>query len=442
MAKATENDTIYALSTGVGKAAIAIVRVSGPQAAGILRKLCPDFEAAERRAVLTRILAGSGEVLDRGIVLKFVGPRSFTGEDMIEFQVTGGRAIVAGLIRTLATFSETRPADAGEFARRAFENGKLDLVEVEGLTSIVEAETQAQRVHAMRMATGELSSRCEDVRNMLLKATAGLEAALDFSDVEDASDLSIFQALPWVEQAHSVLEEMLKHSGVSERLRDGMTIVIAGPPNVGKSTLLNHLAQRDVAIVSPIPGTTRDSLEFTAEIAGYPVTFVDTAGIRETSDPIEALGIAHTHKRAVFADLILWLTDSDGAPPGPEFADKPILSVRTKADIAGDNPTGNEAISISAKTGFGVDLLISKTAEFAEEYFSGAGSVSLGNERQRAAVRDALSALKKILDDSSRPEELIAEELRQAAHAMGRLTGRIGVEEVLGEIFSRLCVGK
>jgi tRNA modification GTPase len=442
MSKATQGDTIYAPSTGVGKAAIAIVRVSGSGSASILRQLCPRIKISERRAVVTPILDANGKVLDRGVVLNFCGPRSFTGEDMIEFQVTGSRAIIQGLLRALADFPFARPAEPGEFARRAFENGKLDLVEVEGLASVIEAETRAQLDHAWRMAAGELSGRCEDVRELLLRATADLEAALDFSDIEDAANLSVVQILPLVRQAHDSLAVLLQHSGVSERLREGMTVVIAGPPNVGKSTLLNHLAKREVALVSSIPGTTRDSLEIVAEIAGYPITFVDTAGIRETTDPIEALGIARSRNWSSRANLVLWLSDNDDSPPEQEISETLVLPVRTKADRPGGSAPTNESISISALTGRGIDELLRRIGNFASNYFAGAGSVALGNERQRAAARDAQSALQEILLWPGRPEELVAEDLRQAAHAMGRLTGRIGVEEVLGQIFSRLCVGK
>ena len=435
-------DTIYALATGFGKAAVAIIRISGQRSADILAHVCPQAVFPERRAVFTAIRDLSGAILDRGLVLRFPAPRSFTGEDMVEFQITGSRAVVAEVMEMLSSFPRTRPADAGEFARRAFKNGKLDLVEVEGLASVVEAETRAQLDHAMRMADGELSQRSEEVRGLLLRAMAVLESAIDFSDVEDAANFSIAQILPWVKQAHEMLADLMKNSTLSERLREGMTVVIAGPPNVGKSTLLNYLAKRDVAIVSPLPGTTRDSLEVAAVVAGYPVTFVDTAGIRETNDPIEALGIAHSRKWSKRADVILWLSDGHYAPLPEEFADRSILEVRTKADIVEQGFLTPGAIAISAKSGRGIDELILKVAEFAKEYFAGVGHVAFGTERQLRAARDAHSALRQILLEPARAEELIAESLRQAVHAMSRLTGRIEVEEVLGEIFSRLCVGK
>ena len=434
-------DTIYALSTGFGRAAIAIVRVSGPRANDILSLVCPEGVFPERRAVFTAIRDSSGQALDRGVVLRFPEPRSFTGEDMVEFQVTGSRAVISGLTALLSSCPGTRPADPGEFARRAFENGKLDLVEVEGLASVVEAETRAQLDHAMRMANGELSQRSEEVRRLLLRAMADLESALDFSDVEDAADFSLKQVLICIEQARDGLVELMANSTVSERLRTGMTVVIAGPPNVGKSTLLNFLAKRVVAIVSPLPGTTRDSLEVAAEVAGYPVTFVDTAGIRETNDPIEALGVALSHNWIRRANLILWLSDRDYAPPPDEFRDRIVFQIRTKADLY-DYSSSSTGIGISTKSGHGIDELILNVADVAREYFMGVGHLALGTERQHAAARDARSALEEILRNPARSEELIAEDLRRAVHAMSRLTGRIEVEEVLSEIFSRLCVGK
>ena len=306
----------------------------------------------------------------------------------------------------------------------------------------MDAETEAQLRHAAAMASGALSRRLESARALLLRATSDVESLLDFSDVEDAADVSLDALFPTVEKARAVLNEMLRHSAVSERLREGMTIVIAGAPNVGKSTLLNHLASRDVAIVSPIPGTTRDSLEVAAEIAGYPVTFIDTAGIRETADPIEAQGISRALARGANADLILWLFDGENSEPAPDDFRKPLQKVKTKIDLTGDQPVEPDVIGISAQSGVGVDLLVAKIAEFAREHFNGAGNMALGTERQRSAARDAVAALDRILCEPQIPPEMIAEELRFASYALGRVTGRIGVEEVLGEIFSRFCIGK
>lgn len=435
-------DTIYALSTGAGKSAIAIVRVSGPQCSLILQRVCPGANFKDREARLSLLRDHEQNLLDRAIVVRFFGPGSFTGEDMVEFQVTGSRAVLSALLHNLALCPDTRPADAGEFAKRAFENGKLDLVEVEGLASVVAAETNAQLRHAMAMASGSLSRRSEDVRALVLRAIVYVEALLDFSDIEDAGQFSLDQVFALIGEAKSVLTEMLDHSRVAERLRDGMVVVIAGSPNVGKSTLLNYLAKRDIAIVSSIPGTTRDSLEVGTEILGFPVTFIDTAGIRETVDVLELQGIARSVERSQNADLVLWLFDEEGAKHPPEGLTRPLQRVQTKADLGAVHSLESDAIAISTKSGMGVDELISSIGGFAEKHFEGAGSVIFGTERQRSAVRGALSGLRRMIEEPGMPVELIAEDLRDTARYLSRLTGRIEVEEVLTEIFSRLCVGK
>jgi tRNA modification GTPase len=360
---------------------------------------------------------------------------------MIEFQVTGSRAVLSGLIRSLGAFEKTRPADAGEFARRAFENGKLDLVEVEGLAAVIDAETSIQLRHALAMTSGQLSQQCENVRSLLIRALADVESLLDFSDIEDVTALSMTHVLSTVEKASSVLGNMIDDSDVSERVRDGLTVVIAGPANVGKSTLFNRLAKREIAIVSPLAGTTRDSLEVALEISGYPVTFIDTAGIREASDPIEVEGIARARRRTANADLALWLFDGN-SPSSSLDSERPIIRVRTKVDLPNAEIDNSETIPISALTGFGIDRLIDKIEEFAKFYFAGAGAAVFGTERQRRAVRDVCSSLRRVLDDPHRGVETIAEDLRFAVYGLSRLTGRIEIEEVLGEIFSRLCVGK
>lgn len=435
-------DTIYAVSTGFGKSAVAIIRVSGSQCAAILQRLSPNVALEDRKATLLTLRDESQLVIDRALAIRFIGPRSYTGEEMVEFQVTGGRAVVTATLRAIARSPQTRPAEAGEFAQRAFANGKLDLVEIEGLASVLEAETEAQLRHATAMASGVLSRRIETARTLLLAATSDTESMLDFSDGEDAASVNLSAVLSAVEKTKAVLDEILRHAAVSERLREGMTVVIAGAPNVGKSTLLNQLASRDIAIVSPTPGTTRDSLEAATEIAGFPITFVDTAGIRETSDPLEAQGISRTFARSANADLILWLFDEPTSEPVSQNIDKPVLKVRTKIDLASDQQTEIGTIEISAKTGIGVDRLVETIAEFAREHFSGAGRLALGTERQQSASREAAAALDRVISEPLLPVEVIAEELRFAARALGRVTGRIGVEEVLGEIFSRFCVGK
>jgi tRNA modification GTPase len=435
-------DTIYAVASGVGKSAVAIVRVSGPACGEILDRICPGTAFPARQAVIASLRESAGTLIDRALVIRFVGPASFTGEDVVEFQVTGSRAVVAELMRSLGTFVHVRPAEAGEFARRAFENGKLDLVEVEGLAALVAAETKAQMRFAQNMAFGVVSERYEKARTALVRAMSDVTSMLDFSDVEDADSLSLAGIYESIRLAKSILAAMVERSELAERLREGMIVALAGPPNVGKSTLLNSLARREVALVSPIPGTTRDSLEVFADLGGFPVVIVDTAGIRETSDPLEAQGIARTFRKISDADLVLWLADDGTCEPSDECAGRPIIMVRTKLDKSGVDAPKTGEIGISALTGFGIDRLVREIRAVAEDYFSQAGSIVAGTERQRLAINSAVSALSAAESHDGSTLELMAEELQHAAVCLGRLTGRIGVEEVLDDVFSRLCVGK
>lgn len=434
-------DTIYALSTAVGKAAIAIIRVSGHATDAILEKVCKRVNFVDRRPTLARLFDSKGDVVDTALVIRFESPRTFTGEHMIEFHVTGGRAVVSSLLHTLGSCPGTRPAHAGEFARRAFENGKLDLTQVEGIAAAVEADTRAQLRHATTLMSGHLGRESERIRRALLTAKAQLETTIDFSDVEEAHDVTMDQILAPVNVAASALEEWLQGSRVSERLRHGMTVAIAGLPNVGKSTLLNFLARKDISIVSPLPGTTRDALEFSADVGGFPITFIDTAGLRDSSDPIEAEGISRAKERCANADLVLWLSVDGNLSRPPDSTNWPILEVQSKSDLAtrGDRPT---RLSVSAKTGEGISDLLDRIQRMAADHFRGAGSVCMATERQQYAAREALSYLRQIISEPDRQAEFIADDLRLAINALGRISGQIGVEEVLGEIFSRLCVGK
>src|SRR6185437_8162825 len=386
----------------------------------------------------------SHEPLDRALVTRFRAPRSFTGEEMAEIGATGGRAVVAALVRALALIPGLRLAEPGEFAWRAFMNGKIDLSEVEGLADLVEAETEAQRRQAQRIAGGALGRECEAIRACLLDAMAAVETQIDFSDVEDSSEFTLCTVKDAARAAIARIDRALSTADAAARLRDGFTVVIAGPPNAGKSTLMNALAGRDVAIVSAIPGTTRDLIEVFLDLRGYPVILVDTAGIRESGDPIEREGVARARRRAEAADLTLWLNDgSGGEAPG---LSSPILTVRTKIDLAAGSPQGTAAtpggLAISAKTGAGVDRLLDVIAELAEERMASSEPALLTLERHRRAFLDARDALDAALAPQATEPELIAEDLRRAAGAMDRVVGRIGVEEVLGEIFARLCVGK
>jgi tRNA modification GTPase len=442
----SSRDTIFAPASGGGRAAIAVIRLSGPACARALEAIAPGAHFPDRVATLRALKdPRDGEHLDRALVVRFLAPRSFTGEEMAELHVTGGRAVVAGIVGALARIPGLRPAEPGEFAWRAFDNGKLDLSEVEGLADLVEAETAAQRRQAQRIADGALSRESEAIRAKLIEAMAVLEAQIDFSDVEDADALSLDAARGLAAEAARRVRSALAGAEAGARLREGFNVVIAGPPNVGKSTLMNALARRDVSIVSAIPGTTRDLVEVALDLRGLPVTLVDTAGIRETDDPIEREGVARARRRAEEADLTLWLSDGAATTEPPPLGDGRRIVVLTKADRqssdgAGAAPPG--AMRISALTGAGLSQLLDAVADLAEERMVGPAPALITLERHRAAFADALGALDRALDPAQLELELMAEDLRLAARALERIAGRIDVEEVLGDIFSRLCVGK
>ena len=338
---ANDHDTIFAPASGAGRAAIAVLRLSGPRCSDALQAIAPGAEFPDRRAVLRTLRhPRSREPLDRALITRFHAPRSFTGEEMAEISVTGGRAVTSAVVRALAFVPGLRPAEPGEFAWRAFMNGKIDLSEVEGIADLVEAETEAQRRQAQNIAGGALSRACGAIRTSLLEAMAAVETQIDFTDVEDASDFTLESVRSAASAAIERIDRALATADSAQRLRDGFTVVIAGPPNVGKSTLINALAGRDVAITSPIPGTTRDLIEVFLDLRGYPVILVDTAGIRDAHDPIEQEGVARARRKARGADLTLWLSDGeDGAPPS---VGSPSLGVRTKIDLLGHStPTEN-----------------------------------------------------------------------------------------------------
>jgi tRNA modification GTPase len=439
---ANDHDTIFALASGAGRAAIAVLRLSGPGCSQALKTLAPGAEFPDRRAVLRTLRhPQSQEPLDRALITRFQAPRSFTGEEMAEISVTGGRAVASACVKALALLPGLRLAEPGEFTWRAFMNGKIDLSEVEGLADLVEAETEAQRRQAQNIAGGALSRECDAIRTSLLEAMAAVETQIDFTDVEDASDFTLESVRRAARAAIERIDRALATADAAARLREGFTVVIAGPPNVGKSTLMNALAGRDVAIISPIPGTTRDLIEVFLDLRGYPVILVDTAGIRESVDPIEQEGVARARRRAESADLMLWL--SDGDRQSPPSLESPTLAVRTKIDLKADTPAARPAdLAISAKTGVGVDRMLDVIAELAEERMSSREPALLTLERHRRGFQDARQALTSALAPDAAEPELIAEDLRRAAAAMDRIVGRIGVEEVLGEIFARLCVGK
>src|SRR6478672_1531744 len=325
------DQTIFALSSGRPPSGIAIVRMSGPEAGPVLTALAGKTPSTR---VATRALLrdASRQPIDDAMVLWFPHPASATGEDVVEFHVHGGRAVLAALFAALAAFDQVRAAEPGEFTRRAFENGKLDLTEAEGLDDLIHADTDRQRRQALRQLKGLLGDRARDWRAEIVEASALIEAGIDFSDEGDVPAELMTPALVKIKALLGEIEEVLAMQGRSERLREGLVVAIAGPPNVGKSTLMNQLARREVAIVSPHAGTTRDVIEVQLDLDGYPVTVIDTAGIRETDDPVEQEGVRRARARAAEADLVLWLIDSDGAPV-EYHGTAPLWLVRNKIDL-------------------------------------------------------------------------------------------------------------
>jgi tRNA modification GTPase len=438
---APQPDTICALASGAGRAGVAVIRISGPSAKALLVQLCGSLPQ-ERRASL-RKLSHCGALLDRGLVLWMPGPCSFTGEDMAELHVHGGRAVVARVLDAVLAGSGVRLAEAGEFANRAFANGKLDLTEVEGLADLINAETEAQARQALAQAEGSARALYEGWREQLLRALALTEAGLDFADEGDvAADVAVeADAL-----AAKLLAAMSAHLADrrGERLRDGFRVVIAGAPNAGKSSLLNALARRDVAIVSEEAGTTRDVIEVHLDLAGLPVIVTDTAGLREAEGTVEKEGIKRALARMQDADLVLWVVDAlapQWKPISPQIPAKiPQITVLNKIDLA-PSVTGGD-LALSAATGAGLAALVGLLTDAAQAAL-GAGE-SLGvvtRARHRAELQGAVAALERFRNEAMAPE-LKAEELRAAAQHFGRLTGRIDVEEVLGALFSEFCIGK
>jgi tRNA modification GTPase len=427
-----EQDTIFAVASGAGRAAIAVMRLSGPASGALLRGLCGRLPAA-RRATLRRLRDAAGAELDRALVLWLPGPASYTGEDAAELHLHGGRAVVEGVADALVALG-ARPAEAGEFTRRAFLNDRMDLVEAEAVGDLVAAETSAQRRQALRQMDGALGTIYRGWAQRLRLLLAEQEALIDFPD----------EALPEETEAHALAElaalqgELAGHLADGrrgERLREGLVFAVTGPPNVGKSSLVNALAEREVAIVSELPGTTRDALETRIVLGGVPVTLVDTAGLRETADVIEAEGVRRALARAAEADFVLAVFAAGEV--APERADN-VLPVANKLDLSGVVPAG--ATGVSALTGVGLDQLRARLAEAARALTNSAGPPPLTRARHRAALQDAAGHLSDAMDAGL--AELRAEDLRLALRAIGRITGHVGVEDLLDTIFSQFCIGK
>jgi tRNA modification GTPase len=452
----TERDTIFALSSGRPPAAIAVVRISGQRAHAALEQLIGRVPQP-RRASLARVRdPETGAIIDEGLALWFPAPNSETGEDMAELQVHGGRAVIAAVLAALAKLAGLRHAEAGEFTRRAFENGRMDLTAVEGLADLVAAETEAQRRQAYQHLKGLLGDRAETWRQRLIEALALVEAGIDFSDEEDVPKDMMARSL---ELIGPLAEEISKAgAGQGERLREGLRVAIAGPPNAGKSTLFNRLARREAAIVSPFPGTTRDVLELHLDLGGYPVTVLDTAGIRETNDPVEREGVRRASEQAAGANLVLWVVDASVREgwtlqlPAIKVGSESITwLVVNKIDLlAGEEQRRIESRFdrkeivnfVSSKTGAGLDELVNAIARYADSFFTPEPAL-VTRERQRAHLKETVLALQgaqRAARDGR--EEIMAEQLRLATRALGKLLGRVDVEDVLDVIFRDFCIGK
>ncbi len=437
--------TIFALATGRLPSAIAIVRVSGPGAGTVLEALAGRLPPP-RAAIRVLLRDAVRQPIDDAVVLWFAGPASATGEDVAEFHVHGGRAVLAALFAALSAFPDLRAAEPGEFTRRAFENGKLDLTEAEALDDLIHADTERQRRQALRQLNGLLGDRARDWRARIIEASALIEASIDFADEGDVPAELMAPAREKIRTLLGEVQEVLAAQGQSERLRDGLVVAIAGPPNVGKSTLMNQLARREVAIVSPYAGTTRDVIEVALDLDGYPVTVIDTAGVRETGDPVEQEGVRRAKASASEADLVLWLIDAQN-PLAPAAAVAPVWLVRNKVDLdavrSGNGTAPHKVMAdfqISAHRGDGIAQLIAALVGFAGAFFGSGEGGLITRTRQRQWLQDAAGSLQRSL--VSQGEELAAEELRAAAFSLGRLLGRVDVEDILDVIFREFCVGK
>lgn len=429
-------DTIYALATARGRAGVAVIRLSGPEAHKVVKALTAQALPEPRKAALRKIF-WQGEMLDEALILLFEPGHSFTGEAVAEIQLHGSSAVVAAVLRALSEFAGVRLAEPGEFTRRALDNGRLDLAQVEGLADLIDAETEAQRKQALRVFSGEIGRRVEAWRPRILRAAALMEAVIDFVDEDVPVDVT-----PEVRDLLSglliELREELAGAPLSERIRDGFEVAILGAPNVGKSTLLNALAGRDAAITSEIAGTTRDVIEVRLDLLGLPVTLLDTAGLRDTSDHVEAIGIERAVMRGQKADLrVVILSAPDEVLPVSFEADDIVVVGKA------DQVRFEGARMISARNGEGVDALVADIAQILSRRVSASGS--LIRERQRLAVEQSVRALDSALHELGgglERIELAAEDVRRASRALDKLIGRIGVEDVLGEIFSSFCIGK
>lgn len=430
-------DTIFALASARGKAGLAVIRLSGPRAWAVGAELAGSLPPP-RQTALRRLRDGSEGVLDDALVVCFAAGHSFTGEDVVEFHLHGSTAIVSAVLLVLGRRDGLRLADAGEFTRRALENGCLDLAQVEGLGDLIEAETEAQRKQAFRVFDGALGGKAEIWRHDLVRAMSLIEATIDFADEDVPVDVTP-EVLDLLIRTQSSLREEAAGAKIAERIREGFEVAIVGPPNIGKSTLLNRLAGREAALTSEIAGTTRDVIEVRMDLGGLPVTILDTAGLRDTQDIVESMGVDRAIMRARQADLRVFLLPESGDPALRLTPEPDDLIVTGKADLG--SAGGN--LAISAKTGAGIDRLITEIRQRLEARISGAATAT--HLRHRLAIENAISLLDSALigvEGGPERAEFASADLLAAIRALDSLVGRVDVEHLLDEIFANFCIGK
>jgi tRNA modification GTPase len=435
-----DSDTIFALATPPGRSALAILRISGPRSGDALQVLTGRSAPEPRRASVRHLVDTAGAPIDEAVITYFPGPRSFTGENLAEITVHGGRSVIASLHATLGTMDGLRVAEPGEFTRRAFRNGRIDLTQAEAIADLIDSETEFQRRQALRVLGGALGDQLNAWRGKLVDISAQFESFLDFSDEADVADFDATRVISACDEMLDAMQLELVKSARTLALRNGFTVAIAGPPNAGKSSLFNLLCGDEAAIVTSIPGTTRDIISRVVDLDGVPVTFLDTAGLRLAQDEVEAIGVARAEEAARTADLVLWLTSADCVvEAAPDFG-SPLLRVHSKSDL---DAVSVEGMSISIYNPASVQELRTALAGFAADVVGDGTEGGLIRERHKCGVLDAVSAIQCMRSNVEQGVmELAAEDCRMALKALAGLVGEAAPDEILGEIFSRFCIGK